>query len=272
MKRREVLVASGTVAATALAGCTGNNDGDTGDVGANGGNSTTPGSGNARTITVSNTGEATGDPDLAIVRPTVETTADTAGDARADLARRAEDVRTALIEFGLEEDAVTTRRFRIHERVDRRKMEEDGVRPSSREEAEKYSYYEGTHSFTVEVGDVDQVGGVIDAAVEAGADEIDRVTFTLSDERRATLREKALTEALRNARSEAETIASEVGASIVEADVVDASDARVSPVRRDVATAGDAGAAPTESPAPPTGVEPGDVTVTAEVYVEYEMA
>lgn len=270
MKRREMLVASGTVAAAAIAGCTGGND--DGDVGANGTNSTTPGSGNTRTITVSNTGEAKGEPDLAIVRLAVETTADTAEDARADLARRAEDVRTALIEFGLKEDAITTRRFRIHERMDRRKMEEDGVRPSSREETEKYSYYQGTHSFTVEVRDVDQVGGAIDAAVDAGADEVDSVTFTLSDGRRATLREEALTEALQNARSEAETIASEVGASVVEADVVDASDARVSPVRRDGTGAGDAGAVPTESPAPSTGVESGDVTVTAEVYVEYEMA
>lgn len=270
MKRREMLVAGGTVAAAALAGCAGGNDG--GNVAANGGNGTTPGSGDTRTITVSNTGKAKGEPDLALVQLAVETSAETAEEARADLAQRAEDVRTALLEFGLDEDAITTRRFRIHERLDRRQMEKDGVRPSSREEAEEYIYYEGTHSFTVEVDDIDQVGGVIDTAVDAGANEINRVTFTLSDERRATLREEALKEALRNARSEAETIASEVGASIVEADVVDASDARVSPVRRDVTAAGDAARAPTESPAPSTGVEPGDVTVTAEVYVRYEMA
>jgi uncharacterized protein YggE len=247
-------------------------DGNTNDVGANDGNSTTPGSGNTRSITVSNTGEAKGEPDLAIVQVAVQTTAENAEDVRADLAQRAEDVRTALLEFGLAEDAITTRRFRIDERLDRRQMEKDGVRPSSREEAEKYMYYEGTHSFTVEVDDIDQVGGVIDTAVGAGADEIDRVTFTLSEERRATLREEALKKALQNARSEAETIASEVGASIVEADVVDASDARVSPVRREFAAGGDGAGMPTEEPAPSTGVEPGDITVRAEVYVKYEMA
>lgn len=275
MKRREMLLATGTVAATALAGCTGSNDPDGGG---NAGNATTPGntstsgSGNARTITVSNTGEAEGEPDLAILQLGIETTADTAQDARADLARRAEDLRAALLEFGLEEDDITTRRFRIHERIDRRRMEEDGVRPSSREEAEEYIHYQGSHSFTVEVSDIDDVGAVIDTAVDAGANQIDRVTFTLSDETRATLREEALKEAIRNARSEAEIIADEVGASIVEATVVDASDARVSPVHREVAVAGDAAATPSPRMESSTGVEPGDVTVTADVHVRYEMA
>lgn len=273
MKRREMLVAGGTVVATALAGCAGSPDTNSNDVGAQDGNATTPGSATGRSITVGSTGEAKGEPDLAVVQLAVQTSADAAGDARADLAEGGEDVRTALLEFGLAENAITTQRFQIRERLDRRRMEEDGVRPSSRAEAEKYIYYEGTHSFTVEVADIEQVGGVIDTAVGAGADEIDRVTFTLSEERRATLREEALKEALQNARSEAETIASQVGASIVEAEVVDASNARVSPVRREVATAGgDAGGMPTEAPAPSTGVEPGDVTVTAEVHVQYEMA
>lgn len=269
MKRREMLVATGTVAATALAGCAGS---DGGNVVADAGNGTTPASGNARTITVSNTGEAEGEPDLAVLQLGIETTADTAQDARADLARRSEELRTALLEFGLEEEDITTRRFRIHERVDRRRMEKDGVRPSSREDAEEYIHYRGSHSFTVEVGNIDDVGAVIDTAVDAGANQIDRVTFTLSEETRADLRKEALREAIQNARSEAEVIADEVGASIVEATVVDASDARVSPVHREVAVAGDAAATPSREREPSTGVEPGDVTVTADVHVRYKMA
>lgn len=271
MKRREILVATGTVAATALAGCTG---GDIPGGNQNGGANADDGGsvpGNARTITVSSEGDAKGEPDLAILHVGVETTADNAQDVRAELARRAEDVRTALLAAGLEEDRVTTQRFTIRERLDRRQMEADGVRPDSPEALEEYTYYQGTHAFTVEVSDVDAVGDVIDTAVEAGANQIDRVTFTLSEEKRATLREQALREAIQNARSEAEVIAEEVGASIVEATVVDASDARVSPVHRDLALTQEAAATPSPDGGASTGVEPGDVTVTANVHVRYRM-
>ena len=125
----------------------------------------------------------------------------------------------------------------------------------------------------METEDVDGVGGVIDAAVEGGADSIDRVTFSLTDERRAELRDEALEEALEDAREEAETIAKEIGATVTEATVVDASDAHVSPIHREVGYAGD-GAAPMPTPSPEstTGVQPGDVTVSADVHVRYRMA
>lgn len=268
MKRREMLIATGTAAATALAGCTGGNEGAP-NAGAQ--NGATPGSGQQRTITVSSTGEAEGEPDLAVLNLGVEATADTAQDVRADLGRRAEAVRSALLEYGLSEEDITTEHFGIHERLDRRAMEREGAKPGSPEAREEYRYYQGTHSFRVEVDDIDAVGEVIDTAVGAGANQVDRVTFTLSEERRATLREEALTEAIQNARSEAETIASEVGASIVEATVVDASDARLSPVHREVAYAGDGGGMPTEAPTPTTRVQPGDVTVTANVRIRYRM-
>lgn len=267
MKRRELIVATGAAATTALAGCVGT--GDDGDATIGGGN----GPGNARTITVSNTGEVTGDPDLAVLRLGVEATENDAQTVRDDLSERADALVDALIDAGVDEDAITTHRYRIREQIDRRRMEADGVEPTSREEAEEYIYYQGTHSFSVEVEDVDRVGEVIDTAVDAGADEVDRVTFTLSDEKRADLREDALREAVQNARSEADAIADEIGAEVVEATVVDASDGRITPVERDVPVAEDDAPARTPSPdsAPSTGMEPGDVTVTAEVHVRYTM-
>lgn len=268
MKRREMLIATGTAAATALAGCTGGNEGAP-NAGAQ--NGSPPGSGQQRTITVSSTGDAESEPDLAVLNLGVEASADTAQAVRTDLSRRAEAVRSALLEYGLDEDDITTEHFNIHERIDRRKMEREGAKPDSPEAIEEYRYYQGTHAFRVEVSDIDAVGEVIDTAVGAGANQVDRVTFTLSEERRASLRQEALKEAIENARSEAETIASEVGASIVEATVVDASDARLSPVYREVAYAGDAGGMPTEAPTPTTRVEPGDVTVTANVRIRYTM-
>lgn len=269
MRRRELIAATGTVAAAAVTGCLasadeGDDPSQTDPAGA---------SGTGRTIVVSSSGEAEDGPDLAVLQLGVEATGDTAQAVRDDLSTRSDDLREALLDYGVDEEDITTRHYRIRERIDRRRMEADGVRPDSREEAEEYIHYQGTHSFTVEIDDIDEVGDVIDAAVDGGADEVGRVTFTLSDEKRADLREEALREAIGNAREEADTIADEIGAAVVEATVVDASEGRVTPVRRHVGYAGDAAAAtPTPETAPATGVEPGDVTVSADVRVEYRMA
>lgn len=276
MRRRTLLVGAGSLATTAIAGCSANLDG-TPDEAATPAKPaegpvqvevTTTDAENERVIVVSSTGEAMGEPNLAVLQLAVEVTGDRAGDVRDELARRSEQLRSELLAYGLDEEALTTEHFRIHERVDRRQMEEDGVRPDAPEQIEEYRYYVGTHAFRVEVEDIDEVGAVIDAGVDGGADEVGRVSFTLSDEREADLRDEAIRTALRQARDEAETIADEIGATVVEATVVDASDGRVSPVHREAAFGGDAAM----TPAPTTGVEPGEVTVTATVHVRYWMA
>jgi len=282
MRRRETLVATGTAVATALAGCLGTNDetgtnsidaNDGGEASQDGANSTVVDeNGASRTVIVSASGEVDGEPDLAVLHVGIESVADSAGVARDELASGAEDLTNALREYGIPDENISTRRFRIHERLDRQRMEEDGVRPDNREKAEEYITYHGTHSFTIEVENVDEVGEVIDVAVEAGADEIGHVTYTLSEEKRSDLREEALREALGSAREEADVIADEISAEVVEATIVDASEGRVSPVRRNVEF-GDGAAAetPASEPAPPTAVESGDVTVTADVDVRYEI-
>lgn len=109
---------------------------------------------------------------------------------------------------------------------------------------------------------MDDAGDVIDGAIDAGADDVGRIVFTLSEERRDQLREEATTDA----RSEADHLAEQVDASVVEIRTIDTSEGRVSPVREDVAmeAAGD-GAAPA------TEFQPGDVTVSETVDVKYEM-
>jgi uncharacterized protein YggE len=124
----------------------------------------------------------------------------------------------------------------------------------------------------VELDDVDAVGSVIDTAVDAGVDEVDRVIFTLSENKRTDLREEALRTAVGSAREKADAIAEEVDGEIVEATVVDASRGRVAPVERSA----DAALQATPTPAPAdgggsTGVEPGDVTVSVDVNVRYAM-
>lgn len=277
MRRRELLAAGGTVAAITLAGCASTSaDDDPNDPEETDNLSVEEGSepGAGRTVIVSNTGEVADDPDMAVLRAGVESRADTAPEARDEIATKAEELVDALVEYGIGEDDITTQRYYIRDRIDRRAMEEDGVRPGDPDVDEAdYTYYQGSHSFEIEIHDVDAVGEAIDVAIDAGADDVGRVTYTLSDDKREELREEALRQAIDGARSEADTIAEEVGAEIVEARVVDASEGRISPITRDVSmVAEEPQATPAPDDSPRTGIETGEVTVTAEVRVQYEMA
>ena len=255
MNRRKLILGAAGTTAAAFAGCLGSaqeGEGAGGD--------------DARTVSVSESGEAEAEPDLAVVRTSVEVTGDDAQSVRDDLANRSDDLYDALIAYGLEEDDVTTSDFDVRERIDYRRAERDGVDPRSAEAEDEYVHYEGTHEFTVEVHDVDDVGDVIDTAIDAGADDVGRIRFTLSEEKREALREEALEEALEGAHTEAEFVAGEIDATVVEARRVDTTGSGVSPVteRVEMDEAEDAVA---DEPA--TELHPDDVTVSATVDVEY---
>jgi len=128
MNRRALIVASGGIAASALSGCLGLGDGTAGAAAPGG--SPTVEERSDRTIVVSNAGRVQGEPDLALLDVGVEASGDRRRRPVRTLATRAEELRTALLEFGLDEDAVTTSNF-ISDRVDRRRWREEGVRPDS---------------------------------------------------------------------------------------------------------------------------------------------
>ena len=73
--------------------------------------------------------------------------------------------------------------------------------------------YEARNSVTVTLSDLTKVGSVIDAAAQAGANDFSNVAFTLRQDRQA--RDRALSEATREAVSKAQVIASALGGRVV---------------------------------------------------------
>lgn len=65
--------------------------------------------------------------------------------------------------------------------------------------------YEVTNAITVKITDIDQVGNVIDVAVQNGANRVSNIQFTVANEN--LYYQKALRLALRNALAKAQTIA-----------------------------------------------------------------
>lgn len=255
MDRRQFVAASGAGVAAALAGCIGTafEDEPTTD------GADAKGAGSSRSteryIEVSASGSAETEPDRAILRLGVEATGDDASDVRDELAEGAEALRATFEELGIPEENVQSGRYAIRERPRRREEDPELV-------------FEGTHSFEVELDDVDRVGEVIDAAVDAGADDVGRVNFTLREETRAAVRDEALDDALESADAEAEHIADNRGVEITGTRSVSTSDVDFSPVRYDashvVAEADDA--------APDTEIDSGPVSVSATVRVVYDVS
>jgi len=200
------------------------------------------------TIDVSGTGTASADADLAVVRVSVIARGDSADAVRGQVATDAESMRAALRDAGVPEDAVTTESFRVSPRYDRVNDTRELVG------------YEAVHAFRIEVAP-DRAGEVVDVAVSGGADRVDGVGFTLTDETRAELREQALTEAVESARADADAIAGAAGLTVTGVDSASTSQ-DFSPIFQDrVAEAGGDAAA--------TSFEPGPVTVSATVSVTY---
>ena len=73
--------------------------------------------------------------------------------------------------------------------------------------------YEARNSVTVTLSDLTKVGAVIDAASQAGANDVAGISFTLRKDR--TARDEALAEATREALSKAQVIARALGGRVV---------------------------------------------------------
>lgn len=213
----------------------------------------TPTETDGRTISVVGSGEIDAQPDAAEVSLSVTARGADAASVSDDLAAGAQQLRATLAEFGVPDDAVQTRGYSVRED------------PRTREERNQTTYV-GEQTFTVTLDDVDQVGGLIDAAVAGGADDVGGVHYTLSEDRRDAIREQALGVAIDEARSEAAVVANETGLSIGTVRSASTQDTGFEPYRADVsATAMEADDAGTQ-------LDPQDVTVSATVQVTFDAA
>ena len=197
-----------------------------------------------RTIAVEATGAADAAPDRAVVRVAVTAEGDDPGVVRDNLTRGADALREEFEAAEIGTDQYETDEYRIDER-------RDGFPP-----------YRGTHSFLVRLDDPQRAGDVIDAAANVSA-EVQTVRFTLSEDRRTDLRERAIENAMTDARSQADAVAANGGLQVTSVVAVDASQRRYRPVAYD-------GAAPRATASDgSTSVETGDVSVRYQVRVTY---
>ena len=126
--------------------------------------------------------------------------------------------------------------------------------------------YQASNSVTVTLNDLSKVGSVIDAAAQAGANNVQSIAFTLRNDRQA--KQQALTEATREAVSKAQAVAQALGGRVTRIIEVQEGGAVVRPIyeNTDAIRTMAAGAQ-----ARPTPIEVGSLDITSQVQLVAEV-
>lgn len=135
-------------------------------------------------------------PDQLMISFGVETTKKTAKESQEENASKVSAIKASVRELGLDDSEIKTSYFSVDA------MKEDSGLPLL-----KITSFKTTHLLTLKVTDLEKGGDILDAITNAGANRIDRVSFTLKDETRNELQIQMLKLAAEDARHRAESIA-----------------------------------------------------------------
>lgn len=206
----------------------------------------------APTITVSGEGEVKVKPDTAYLSLGVETQAPTAREAQQRNARAMNTILDRLQGLGLKKDDMQTAGVNLSP-----DYRYDGKGPH-------LIGYRASNTLRITVHELNRVGELLDAAVDAGVNQVQGVSFTVEDSAQA--RREALAKAVRDARDKADSMAGAAGVNIVRVRAVAEGGTSMPPVLMRQAKVEDAGTA-----SAPTPVIPGDLTIRATVSVTFDI-
>jgi uncharacterized protein YggE len=207
------------------------------------------------TLFVTGTATERVEPDKVTAIFAVETVEDSAGAALKANSEAMDAVIAALMDAGVEENETSTAYFSIHPNYN---YTEFG--------AQELTGYTVTNSIMVESSNLSNVSDWIDAAINAGANRIDSLSFTISEERLGEVRAGMMQDAVDNARGKADALAQALDVEITRvkaASLFDLTSPPVIPFSLSLETR------TTESVATP--IIPGEQTVTTTVGVVYEI-
>ncbi|HTR62598.1 MAG TPA: SIMPL domain-containing protein [Candidatus Binataceae bacterium] len=208
-----------------------------------------------RTIVVSGNGDASARPDLANLSFAIEVHAKTATEAASRNAAAAQKVTDALKARLGDKGKVSTGGYSLT--PDYQQHQNGGMNMAV------IVGYNAQNTISVETSAMDLLGELIDAGIAAGANRVNALDFTLKNDTRA--RAEALANASRDAQQQAQALAASLNVRLGR--IMTAStegQPRPIPVERGVY----AQAAVQSFKTP---VEAGDITVSATVYLTYEI-
>lgn len=207
-------------------------------------------------ITVSGTGSVTTAPDEVIISVGVQTTNTDPVAAQQQNAQKTSAVISALKGLGIASDDIQTSGYRMYSQTP------DDDSPF----AGKKEVYVVSNTVTVTYNDVSRAGEIIDTAVLSGANNVNSVRFTISDEKAQSLRAQALIAAVAQARGDADTLAGALGVTITGVQDVTTYGSSTPITYADTMSYAGAESAKLYAPTP---IEAGTLDVTATVNIVY---
>jgi uncharacterized protein YggE len=211
-----------------------------------------------RVIHVSGTGKITTSPDRVMITVGVVTEHPDATVAQQENAKQMSAVVSALRGLGIADDHIQTSGYSMYSRTT------DDDSPFG---AKEQKVYVVSNNVVVTLDDVTMACEVIDTAVMDGANQINSVRFTLSDEKSQELRSDALHAAVTQARGDADAVADALGVRILGVKEVSVGGSYTPVVYAEEAVYRSMDAA--GSYPVPTPIEAGTIDVTATVSVTY---
>jgi len=203
---------------------------------------------NARSITVVGNGEVKIKPDIAYIVFGVETTNANLSAAQSENATKMTAVLDKLKSLGIAEKDLQTVGYSVYPRYDKEQGAPTG-----------YSVHNGVRAT---VRDINKLGGTIDAAVAAGANQVMGISFDLADKAQAM--QQAREVAVNDARAKAEQYAKLINGTLGLVLTVNES---VSTPVFDTTARTAAGAAPMAD----TPIQTGEGSITLTVQISYEV-
>jgi uncharacterized protein YggE len=202
-------------------------------------------------IWVTGQGKAMAVPDIAELRLGVEVQADTVAEAQAEASEAMDSVEQALKDNGVAEKDIQTQQFSIY----------PVTKWISDKDEEEIVGYRVTNIVVAKIREVDKAGAIIDAVAEAGGDftRIQDISFDVDD--KTPYYEQARAKAMEDASNRATQLAELAGVGLGKATYI-SEGASYYPVRT---------ADFSEAAATPTPISPGELEITVDVQVIYEI-
>lgn len=208
-----------------------------------------------RVIITSGSSEVKVTPDRAQVTVSVQTENADVKIAQSENADRMDAVIKAIKAVGIADADIRTSGYSIYPVYD----------DTSSLFGRKVKTYRVTNSVQVTIRDVTKTGEVIDAAVAAGANQVDSIMFMVSEELEQSLRNEVLGKAVRKARADADIVAAAAGVTITGVKEINVG-SYYPPVYYENARSAGMDAKVASAPTP---VEPGQVTISAQISATY---
>jgi uncharacterized protein len=217
------------------------------------------------TVSVSGHGQVNVSPDTASVSIGIDVIQPTLAEAQEQATAQATAVIEALKAAGIADEDIQTEYFSVNILRDYDAAAAVGATPEAENaDPTQITGFEILNQLLVTVRDTDMLGALLDEAVNAGANSINGVTFSVDDQTAAASEARRL--AVEDARTKAEELAAAAGLTL--GSVVSIAEGAVSPMPPPMPAAADAGMAEAQAAVP---VQPGSSTVAVDVSMTFEL-